>query len=312
MTTEQMLYLQTVFHEGSLSGAARSLGLSQSTMSKSLQSLEKELGGSLFIRIRGQLLPTRQGYAVLDMARKICSMQEQMTERIHTLRSESGISIAVGFPLYWNYDSFIPVMADFRRLCPSCTLRPVEYAPFRLRQMLEDRTLQLALVSEEEAADMGFRCLPIGKLEILLAGPPETGRKKAAGKFPAVKIHRIPRLPFAMPDSRSMLSFYIKRYFQQQNFTPEILFESPSHDSRLAATKAGLGYTLIPEHSAARAEGTSLFSLSPPCRIPLSLVVSDRPPVFPEQELLTKLLVKHMGTEADLSSRASSQEEVPL
>mgnify|MGYP005826212499 CR=1 FL=1 len=50
MTTEQMQYLQAVFQEGSLSAAARNLGLSQSTMSKSLQSLEKELGVSLFVR----------------------------------------------------------------------------------------------------------------------------------------------------------------------------------------------------------------------------------------------------------------------
>lgn len=41
MTTEQMQYLQAVFQEGSLSAAARNLGLSQSTMSKSLQSLKK-------------------------------------------------------------------------------------------------------------------------------------------------------------------------------------------------------------------------------------------------------------------------------
>ena len=39
MTTEQMQYLQAVFQEGSVSAAARNLGLSQSTMSKSLQSL---------------------------------------------------------------------------------------------------------------------------------------------------------------------------------------------------------------------------------------------------------------------------------
>ena len=52
MTTEQIQYLQAIFREGSLNRAAKSLGLSQSTMSKSLQSLERELGVSLFLRVQ--------------------------------------------------------------------------------------------------------------------------------------------------------------------------------------------------------------------------------------------------------------------
>lgn len=87
MTTEQMQYLHTVFQEGTLSQAATKLGISQSTISKSLQALEKELSVALFVRIHGQMFPTRQGYILLDTAQKICGLQEQMTERIQLLRS---------------------------------------------------------------------------------------------------------------------------------------------------------------------------------------------------------------------------------
>ena len=110
MTTEQIQYLQAIFREGSLNRAAKSLGLSQSTMSKSLQSLERELGVSLFLRVQGRLMPTRQGYVVLDMVQKISGLQEQMVKCLNIFRSERGDSITMGFPFYWNYASFAPVL----------------------------------------------------------------------------------------------------------------------------------------------------------------------------------------------------------
>lgn len=181
MTTEQMQYLQAVFQEGSLSAAARNLGLSQSTMSKSLQSLEKELGVSLFVRIRGRLIPTSQGYAVLDMAQKICSLQEQMSERISALRTETGRSFTTGFPSRWEYPFFSSILSDFRRLCPSCSIRPSEYAGQEVNGMLKDGTLDLALVPGEMEAETGIRSIPLGEMNIL-SGCPAPERQKKSGR----------------------------------------------------------------------------------------------------------------------------------
>lgn len=300
MTTEQMQYLQAVFQEGSLSAAARNLGLSQSTMSKSLQSLEKELGVSLFVRIRGRLIPTSQGYAVLDMAQKICSLQEQMSERISALRTETGRSFTTGFPSRWEYPFFSSILSDFRRLCPSCSIRPSEYAGQEVNGMLKDGTLDLALVPGEMEAETGIRSIPLGEMNILLAVPPQKGRKKAAGTFPAVKLHRLPHLPFAMPDGSSALSVSVNRYFQQLGFVPDILFESPSPQCRMEAVRAGLGYTLVLEETARHREGLTLFSLSPPCSMPMSLAFADRSPLSRELKTLIRLFLKYgVGSPSD-------------
>ena len=63
MNTEQLHYLQEIFQEGSLSAAARNLDISQSTLSKFLQTMERETGSELFIRVKNRLTPTPQGYA---------------------------------------------------------------------------------------------------------------------------------------------------------------------------------------------------------------------------------------------------------
>ena len=123
----------------------------------------KELGVSLFVRIRGRLIPTSQGYTVLDMAQKICNLQEQMSERISALRTETGRSFTTGFPSRWEYPFFSSILSDFRRLCPSCSIRPSEYAGQEVNGMLKDGTLDLALVPGEMEAETGIRSIPLGE-----------------------------------------------------------------------------------------------------------------------------------------------------
>src|SRR6266702_6107657 len=60
-----------VFETGSLSAAARALGLTQPTLGRQIAELEKNLGTALFIRSQRGLIPTD---AARDMARHAQAM----------------------------------------------------------------------------------------------------------------------------------------------------------------------------------------------------------------------------------------------
>lgn len=72
MTFQQLQYILEINRTGSISGAAKSLFISTSSVSLSLSSLEKELGYPLFARTQKGLVPTEQGKQVLDYANQIC------------------------------------------------------------------------------------------------------------------------------------------------------------------------------------------------------------------------------------------------
>lgn len=72
MTFQQLQYLLEVGKTGSVSGAAKALFVSSSSVSISLSALEKELGYPLFNRTQKGLVPTEQGRQVLDYAEQIC------------------------------------------------------------------------------------------------------------------------------------------------------------------------------------------------------------------------------------------------
>src|SRR6188768_2159023 len=57
-----------VVREGSLSGAARSLGLTQPTVGRHVDALEEALGYALFIRTQQGLSPTQQALALRPYA----------------------------------------------------------------------------------------------------------------------------------------------------------------------------------------------------------------------------------------------------
>lgn len=82
MTFQQLQYILQIGATGSVSGAAKNLFVSSSSVSISLSALEKELGYPLFNRTQKGLVPTDQGRLVLDYAEQIC--------RTHTLLNNVG------------------------------------------------------------------------------------------------------------------------------------------------------------------------------------------------------------------------------
>ena len=78
MNTRQYHYLSTIAEYGSLSGAARALQLSPSTLSKFLAELERTLGATLFLRRGHRLYPTEVGQVVIEHAQNILYEQNRM------------------------------------------------------------------------------------------------------------------------------------------------------------------------------------------------------------------------------------------
>jgi DNA-binding transcriptional LysR family regulator len=70
------------FHAGSTAGAARELGLNQSTVSRRLTALETELGFRLFDRIPGGLVPTTSALDALASAEAMRSAAHRLTAEL--------------------------------------------------------------------------------------------------------------------------------------------------------------------------------------------------------------------------------------
>src|SRR5580693_4361972 len=81
--------LLAVLAEGSLSGAARALGLTQPTVGRHIETLEAELGAPLFTRSASGLAPTEAAQALRPHAEAMAAAAEAL------VRTASGEADAV-------------------------------------------------------------------------------------------------------------------------------------------------------------------------------------------------------------------------
>mgnify|MGYP004459498289 FL=1 len=81
MTLQQLKYLVAVANSGSINAAAKSLYISQPSLSEVIQNLEQELGFSIFERTSKGIKITQQGMEIIRESNDIVHSFELMEEK---------------------------------------------------------------------------------------------------------------------------------------------------------------------------------------------------------------------------------------
>ena len=96
MELRVLKYFLTVAREGSITGAANSLHLTQPTLSRQLQELEKELGQKLLVRGKYRVTLTQEGLMLRKRAEEIVDMVEKTEAEFSALKDRIGGDIYIG------------------------------------------------------------------------------------------------------------------------------------------------------------------------------------------------------------------------
>jgi len=96
MEIRVLRYFLTVAREGSITGAAHYLHLTQPTLSRQLQDLEKELGQKLFERGQHNISLTPEGMILRKRAEAIIDMVEKTQNEFSSLKNDISGEIHIG------------------------------------------------------------------------------------------------------------------------------------------------------------------------------------------------------------------------
>ena len=112
-------YFLTVAREGSITGAAYSLHLTQPTLSRQLQELEKELGQKLLIRGKSKITLTPEGMILKKRAEEIVEMVEKTEAEFKSINEiiSGDIYIGCGETEAMKYIS--QIMKELQDECPA-------------------------------------------------------------------------------------------------------------------------------------------------------------------------------------------------
>jgi DNA-binding transcriptional LysR family regulator len=139
-----------VLTEGSLSGAARSLGITQPTVGRHVATLEAAFGQTLFTRSQAGLLPTEAALALRGYAQSLSSIAAAL-ERAAASHGDgvSGV-VRVSASDVVGVEVLPPVIAELRRSLPELV---VELVPTNRLQDVLQREVDIAVRMASPAQD---------------------------------------------------------------------------------------------------------------------------------------------------------------
>ena len=107
---------------GSLSAAARALGMSQTMATKHLAAVEERLGVKLLHRTTRRLTLTEAGRHYLDAAERILAELEDAEAAVSAERLEARGTLRVNVPVSFGIREIAPLLPEFTRSYPSVTV----------------------------------------------------------------------------------------------------------------------------------------------------------------------------------------------
>ena len=96
MELRVLKYFLTVAREGSITGAANSLHLTQPTLTRQIQELEKELGQKLFVRGKYKVTLTPEGMILRNRAQEIVDMVEKTEAEFQAISDTISGDVYIG------------------------------------------------------------------------------------------------------------------------------------------------------------------------------------------------------------------------
>lgn len=184
LSLDQLQVLLTIAEEGSFAGAARRLKRATSAVSYAVDTLESQLGVSLFDRgttRRAKL--SLAGEAVVAEGRSVAYSAQMLHARVKGLRDglESEVSIVVDsmFPS----DRLVEVLKSFHTKFPTVPLR-LKIEPLgEVERSLRSGAADIAIGSTVHMSDDGLRVIHIAGVQLIPVAAPchplaRTGRAK--------------------------------------------------------------------------------------------------------------------------------------
>lgn len=234
-------FVATVDAKG-FTAAAKTLGVSQSTISKMIKSLELSLGSELLIRHGKALQMTDLGKVLYSRGKEVLQSIKQLEQELTDAQSLNYGRLELGIPPMVNL-LFTQTIKDFRQ----------RYSKIQLKIFEPPGPATEKLVSTNEL-ELGFSIAPIdSRLELkqeiiadyaIYAVGLESLLPKANN---VLTLKQLNKKPLLLLNEEFGITRYLSQAFAANNLQTNIAAQSGHWDWLLSMAQAGLGIALLPE-----------------------------------------------------------------
>lgn len=234
-----MAVFAAVVEAGSLSAAARTLGVAKSSVSKQISRLEDELGVRLLNRTTRRLSLTEAGTAFYQGCRRVVAEAEAARQTVTHLAAAPRGTLKVNAPMSFGFRHVGPWLPDFM----------ARYPELAVELVLNDRVVDLV----EEGFDLGIRIATLADSS-LIARRLAPSRRVLCAAPAYLERHGVPLSIEDLRDHECLLYSYqtsgdiwrLSGPGGERALAVRGRLRVNNGDALLAAAVGGLGITLLP------------------------------------------------------------------
>lgn len=296
MNLAQIHYIVAIANTGSLSLAARQLGVSQPALSRYLAKLEQECRLELFYREKKKLKPTQAGRIYLEAAYKIISIRQQALSSIRALdMDQQKKQLRIGVTPHQGTQAVTKLYPLFKRRFPQTEFTLFEGYTKALYEAVRTRKTDY-LMTTALPDHYGLRALPLFEEELLFSVPVFHNLAALSSseldKLGEADLEDFRDSPFVLMDTTTTIGLLSEKAIQAAGFQPIVVFQSANGYLVDEMIRSGVGVGLIPRHYAVPSEDVVYFRLRDRWTFQYCVVVREDYELSKEERYLTYLQLK--------------------
>lgn len=284
MRLRQIEVFHAVYTTGSISAAARSLHVSQPSVSKVLHHTQSQLGLKLFALVRGRLVATDEAHALFLEVNEIFERLGSLQKTISNIKNIGGGHIRLGVVPSLGLDVAPLAIARFRRLHPEITFDVQTLHHNELFQALYERTCDIAVAYAPPLNPrMKRRVLTTAQM-VLLFQRDQLGGIGASVPLSLLDDRDVVGLTASGPIGEALAS-----ELQRRNVSFREVVSNQTFYTAAALTRHGAGMTVVDEFTARATahESVAFRPFDPPIQFSVDCVfLEDRRPSKAAEEFI--------------------------
>ena len=290
MTLDQLRYFRAVCQYDSVIQAAKTLNISQPSVSNAIANLEKEFNVELFSRRRKRLFKTKECLQLLQMAENVLSQADELSRSMRELGSQNKI-LNLGVPPMIG--SLILPDLYGKYLCNHTNLRvhTVEAASRTLLQLLAEKEIDMAFLPHTKSFDNHLHSQPVKTLQNVCCV--STAHPLASRK--SISLAELCNEPLVLFKDSFFQTQRILEEFTRLAITPNILLSTSqlSTVQNMISNNTAIGFLFdfLPK-AATNMVG---IPLDPPMLTQISLAWNANSPVSSNMNILIQYAKEYAG-----------------
>ncbi|MFC2947593.1 LysR family transcriptional regulator [Virgibacillus sediminis] len=249
MEIRQLKYFLTIVEEGSFSGAAKKLHMTQPPISQQLKILEDELNVSLIERTTKKVVTTDAGELLYQRAKEVLDLLDLTAEEVRELREGISGTLSIGAITSLASELLPEKIQHFKKMYPKVNFQIHEGDPNRIMELLENRNIEL-----------GITRLPVNTQVFDMIRLPEepmiavmNKQWDISNKFPYINLSNLEDKPLMLLRRLQGTSSYndtvepVKDSFRTLGYEPTIITESDNIATLLNWAYHGIGIAIVPK-----------------------------------------------------------------